>query len=324
MDNITFIPEPIHNSAENTIIYKMTDNKRPYFKPNNFAGSISESIDSFLKKYDRAAIINGWSESEKTQFIPVFLEGSALTFYDNIMDSGENIEWADLEKKFRLEFEPIAQNDILRLMLKKRKQLPDEPTVAYINEVESLCRRIDSRMSQEEMIHNIMKGLNPSIARYIGIMDNANLTELKNNVRKYEMIEFMITGETPKSQFDIETETIKSKLQQINSNKNTKENEIDKLHDEIKDIKTIFSQFLNKETNTNYQGNIVDRNPYENNDSQNQNNFNNQQWHTQMPQMYNMPYNNTNNTQYWNTGPREPSEEQEEGNNAITSTFNIY
>jgi hypothetical protein len=35
------------------------DSKKPYFKPNIFFGSLSESIDEFLKKYQRAASING-------------------------------------------------------------------------------------------------------------------------------------------------------------------------------------------------------------------------------------------------------------------------
>jgi len=301
-ENITFISEPISNSIDNTIKNNMTDNKKPYFKPTNFSGSISENIDSFLKKYNRAAIINGWSESEKAQYIPVFLEGSALMFYDNIVDSGEDIKWADLEKKLRIEFEPIAQNDMLRLMLEKRKQLPDEPTVSYINEAESLCRRIDNNMSQEEIVRNIMKGLKPAITRYIGIMNNENLSELKNNVRKYEMIEFMTEGETLRSPFDYESEIIKSKIQQISTNKNAKENEIDKLRDEIKDLKTMFSQLLNNNKNEPHQDNIEQKNPYELNKKFNQNDVNNQQWNTQMPQTYNtnLPY---NNTPYWNVGP---------------------
>jgi hypothetical protein len=302
IENITFIPNPINNPDDNNITKdKMTDNKKPYFKPNNFSGSISENVDSFLKKYERAAIINGWSESEKTQYIPVFLEGSALTFYDNIVDSGEKIKWPELEKKLRLEFEPIAQTDMLRLMLEKRKQLPDEPTVAYINEAESLCRRIDSNMSQEEMVRNIMKGLNPSIARYIGIMGNESLSELKSNVRKYEMVEFMITGDTPKSASDYETEIIKSKIQQINTNKNVKDNEIEKIRDELKDIKTMFNQLLINEKNKTHIGNIEQKNSYETNNRQNHNDFNSHPWQTQMPQTYNnIPY---NNTPYWNTGP---------------------
>lgn len=51
-----------------------------------------------------------------------------------------------------------------------------------------------------------MKGLKPSIARYIGIMVNESLDELKINVRKYEIFEFMITGEIISSPFDIENQ----------------------------------------------------------------------------------------------------------------------
>uniref|UniRef100_A0A2S2QGF4 Retrotransposon gag domain-containing protein n=1 Tax=Sipha flava TaxID=143950 RepID=A0A2S2QGF4_9HEMI len=135
----------------------MGETNRPYFKPGKFAGTLSENIDTFLKNYHRASLINGWSENEKAQYIPIFLKDSALTFYDNVMDTNDNIKWPELENKLRSEFEPIAQTDMLRLMLKKRKQLPDEQTVAYINEIESLCRRIDKNMymikiSQGEMV----------------------------------------------------------------------------------------------------------------------------------------------------------------------------
>ncbi|KAL4134765.1 hypothetical protein QTP88_006480 [Uroleucon formosanum] len=160
----------------------MTDNKRPYFKPNKFSGSISDNVDSFLKQYNRAALINGWSDNDKTLYIAAFLEGSALTFFDNIQDNIANIKWIDLEKNLRKEFEPIAQTEMIRLILEKRKQLEDESTVSYINEAESLCRRIDKNMSQEEIVRNIMKGLKPNIARYIGIMNNNNLNELKENI----------------------------------------------------------------------------------------------------------------------------------------------
>jgi len=186
-------------------------------------------------------------------------------------------------------------------MLKKRKQLPDEHTVSYINDAESLCRRIDSKMSQEEMVRNIMKGLKPSIARYIGIMGNQNLTELKSNVRKYEMVEFMITGDTPKTSLDFETEIIKSKLQQINSNKIAKVDEIDKLREEINSLKITFDQLRNNEQNKQHQNNIERNNPNTFNNKQNQNKFNNQHWRTQEPQTYNTSYNNT--PYNWNTNP---------------------
>jgi hypothetical protein len=99
-----------------------------------------------------------------------------------------------------------------------------------------------------------MKGLNPSIARYIGIIGNESLSELKSNFRKYEMVEFMIAGDTPKSASDYETEIIKSKIQQINTN--VKDNEIEKIRDELKDIKIMFNQLLINEKNKTHIGNI--------------------------------------------------------------------
>lgn len=78
----------------------MNDNKRPYFKPNKFSGSISDNIDSFLKQYNRAALINGWSDADKTLYIAAFLEGPALTFFDNIQHDITEIKWVDLEKTY--------------------------------------------------------------------------------------------------------------------------------------------------------------------------------------------------------------------------------
>jgi len=218
----------------------MTDNKRPYFKPNKFSGSISDNVDSFLKQYNRAALINGWSDNDKTLYIPAFLEGPALTFFDNIQNDITNIKWVDLEENLRKEFEPIAQTEMIRLILEKRKQLEDESTVSYINEAESLCRRIDKNMSQEEIVRNIMKGLRPNIARYIGIMNNKNLNELKENVRKYEMIEFMITGHIPQTPSEIRSDIIQNQLNQIN-NPITEEN---KISNEIKELKQIIQKSL--------------------------------------------------------------------------------
>ncbi|KAF0717390.1 jerky protein-like, partial [Aphis craccivora] len=116
-------------------------------------------------------------------------------------DSGEDIKWPELEKKPRLEFEPTAQTDMLRLMLEKRKQLPDEPTVSYINEAESLCRRIDNKMSQDEMLKSIIFALKiqrPSkdpvmraVNRY-GVAD----TLFPDKIRESEPCEDIMISET--------------------------------------------------------------------------------------------------------------------------------
>jgi len=63
------------------------DGKIPYMQPSTFSGSTSENIDSFLKKYERVANINGWTTENKAQYFVSLLEGSALTFYENSLDN---------------------------------------------------------------------------------------------------------------------------------------------------------------------------------------------------------------------------------------------
>jgi len=109
----------------------MNDNKRPYIKPNKFSDSISDYIDSFSKQYNRAALINGWSDDDKKLHITAFFEVPVLTFFDNIQDDITNIKCVNHEENVRKEFELITQTIMIRLILEKRKQLEDESMVAY-------------------------------------------------------------------------------------------------------------------------------------------------------------------------------------------------
>ncbi|VVC31192.1 Retrotransposon gag domain [Cinara cedri] len=180
------------NNNENTI--KMTS-KKPYFKPGTFSGLNWENFDSFINKYNMSASINDWSEEDKIRYFPGFLEGTALKAYENIPDNSNiKTKWSNLEKHFRIQFEPTALIDILRSQLEKRKQLDDEKPITYITDIEYLCRRVDPLMKQQEIIRNIMKGLKSNIIRYVGFMDNNTVENLKFNIQKFEKIEFMASG----------------------------------------------------------------------------------------------------------------------------------
>lgn len=234
---------------------KMDNNKKPFCKPGTFSGLISENIELFIKKYNRAANINGWSDTEKIQFLPLYLEGSALTFYDNNESTlTNNIKWTDLEQKLIAEFEPTAQLDMLNLLLEKRKQLDDEQTINFINDTESLCKRINPLMPETEITHKIIKGLKPNIIRHIGIMENNTLKQLKDNIRKYEMIEFMITGEITQSPTDIKNKIITEQINQITNQFNEEIKNLNESNNKLqKDIESInetnYLNFIQNKTN---------------------------------------------------------------------------
>ncbi|XP_050528141.1 uncharacterized protein DDB_G0289917-like [Daktulosphaira vitifoliae] len=199
---------------------------------------------------------------------------------------------------------------MLRTILNKRKQLPDESISSYINEAEALCKKIDPKMSQTELVHTIMKGLQPRIARYVGILDNNTLTELKRNIRKYESIEFMIDGSKTEFQDEIKHNIARENIFNINNSDN--QNRIDVLASQISRIEDMLSKctiFGNQSTqqnskNENFKTNYINRKGLNNNNSNDyrernynyyrNNNYDNNRIHNNNP--------NTRNNSYRNNG----------------------
>lgn len=274
----------------------------PFYKPTKFSGAIHENVDSFIQKYNKASNINGWSPEQKKSFLAIYLQNTASTFLDNYEKSYPVNTWDQLEQALRLEFEPTAQAHMLRTMLEKRKQLPDESTASYINDAENLCKRIDPQMSQSEISHTIMKGLKPEIARYVGMLDNTNLENLKRNIRKYESIEFMINGKTTQSPDDIRAQITKEHINAIDDNKTKKQ--LEQLTTQMTNLETIIknlSQNLNNNSTRHQNFNqhttrFQPNNQYQNqpNLNQNYNNFKNNNEH----QNYNKPNINSNNNNF--------------------------
>jgi len=96
VEKIISLPNPIIHVKQSLGRNNMADNKKPYFKPGKLSGAISEDIDQFLKRFERAAKINGWTDSEKSQYIVVYLAPNlALNFYENVHYLVDFIEWEE-------------------------------------------------------------------------------------------------------------------------------------------------------------------------------------------------------------------------------------
>lgn len=233
-------PLEFNSELSNKLIkhYQNMSDKIPFCKPIKFSGNIHENIDNFIKKYNKASTINGWTTDQKKLFLTIYLEDTASTFLENFESKNPEASWEQTEQALRLEFEPTVQIHMLRTMLEKRKQLSDESIASYINDIENLCRRIDPNMSQSELAHTILKGLKPEIARYVGILDNNNVKELKNNIKKYESIEFILNGKTIQSSDEIRTQITREHINTIDNNKNHKQ-KIDELTSQVNKLEKL-------------------------------------------------------------------------------------
>lgn len=220
----------------------------PFYKPTEFSGAIDESVNLFIQNYNKASHINGWTLEQKVLFIAVYLQGTASTFLDNFEKSNPIITWTKLENALRLEFETPVEKYMLKNLLQKRKQLPNETITSYINDVEHLCKRIDPMMSQSEMVYTIMKGLKSEITRCIGILDNNNLIDLKRNIKKYESIEFIINNKTEQFPDEIRDQINKEPINTINDN-NTKQ--LEQLYLKMSNLNSLAKNLVSNQNHNN-------------------------------------------------------------------------
>ncbi|KAF0750021.1 jerky protein-like, partial [Aphis craccivora] len=115
-------------------------------------GLVPELKTRLLKYLNEESLPTDFSAFEEHNFAPIINVGSALTFFENSEDNAlVKTKWEDLEYKLRTEFEPIAQTNMFRILLGKRKQLDDEQTTSYINDAESLFKRVDPLIPQPEI-----------------------------------------------------------------------------------------------------------------------------------------------------------------------------
>lgn len=96
--------------------------------------------------------------------------------------------------------------------------------------MESLCKRVDPLITQQEIIRNIMNGFKPNIIRYIGLMDNNTIDDLKGNIRKYEKVEFMVSSLVNQSPLETTKLIFMDQIYKINETIKTLKENITKLN----------------------------------------------------------------------------------------------
>jgi hypothetical protein len=252
----------------------MNNTKMLIYKPDHFSGL--ENVRKFFKEYNKAGEINGWTDTDKVKFSSIFLKDTASTFLDNLEGRNDNLTWKEIETQFLDEFQPVGSDTILRTKLENRRQEDLESITSFTNDIESLCRQLNSKITEEEICIYILRGLKEGILNAISMQDNSTLSKLKGNLRKFKLTQYRINNRGCGSNdykellnkhvaeiehFDMEKELKIAKLQmELEYNKK----EINKLSEELKQIH-ILEKYKNKNVNFDTQNNNYSRDDkYEN------------------------------------------------------------
>lgn len=156
--------------------------------PPLFAGSSDSDVHDWLKSYDRASQHNRWDDSFKLANVVFFLKETALQWFDNHED--EINSWDAFETRFADAFgKPEQRRQQAKQTLARRYQVNTESSLAYIEDVLKLCRRVDAHMPEEDRIRHLFKGLSQELFTIVAPKSPPTVQHLIDECKKYEELQ---------------------------------------------------------------------------------------------------------------------------------------
>jgi len=163
--------------------------------------------------------------------LSIFLKDTANTFLENLENIKKDWTWENLKNEFLNEFQPIGYSILLKNKLENRRQENSESTTSYVTDVENLCRQVNKNMNEEDICIYILKKLKEPILNAISLHDNSNLKNIRENLKKFELMQFRINSrETNQNEY---TKILNEQVLKLN--KRTSDREFEELRRELED-----------------------------------------------------------------------------------------
>ncbi|UYV63435.1 hypothetical protein LAZ67_2004061 [Cordylochernes scorpioides] len=153
--------------------------------PPTFSGESAQDPQRWIKMFERVSKYNKWDETQSLANVVFYLEGTAAQWFDNnedIIDSWTQFK-TNLCEVFGKKEELTRRAE---MTLKTRAQKPGETTESYIQEILSLCSRVNPEMEEEEKVGHLMKGIAEDFYQTLIVKDPATVDELVKFCRQLE------------------------------------------------------------------------------------------------------------------------------------------
>ncbi|XP_077519825.1 uncharacterized protein LOC144129553 [Amblyomma americanum] len=157
-------------------------------EPRTFAGKSDEDVDEWLTNYERVSRYNGWDATVRLANVVFFLEATALIWFDNHEDS--LTMWERFIEEIKKCFgDGSAKKKRAEQTLLQRAQLPGETCTMYIEEIVMLCRLVNPRMSEEDRVGHLLKGIAEDVYNFLISKDSLKSTaDVIKHCRAFEAL----------------------------------------------------------------------------------------------------------------------------------------
>lgn len=126
--------------------------------PAIFSGAEDLDVEDWLAEYARVSAYNKWADRDKLTNVGFYLTGVANLWFRNHETSFTT--WSAFASTLTEVFgRPAVRRLRAEQRLRGRVQRTDESFTSYIEDVLSLCRRVNSSMDEADKIKHVMKGV---------------------------------------------------------------------------------------------------------------------------------------------------------------------
>ncbi|CAF1120699.1 unnamed protein product [Didymodactylos carnosus] len=134
----------------------------------SFSGQPSEDIEQFLKRITNLTKTDtDITDAQRLEIVRGKLLQSAGTWFDD----QEFTTWFQFETFFRSRYSSTMKSQTKFSELLQRKQQPDEPMATYFNDMVSLCREVDTGMTERIIVQHLMNGVRPEFRKQLSRHD---------------------------------------------------------------------------------------------------------------------------------------------------------
>lgn len=157
-------------------------------EPRPFSGKLGEDVEEWLTHYKRVSKYNGWNSTAQLDNVGLFLTDTALVWFENHEDSFTTWDSfvIDLTECFG---DSTTKRKRAEQTLLQRAQVPGETCTTYIEAILKLCKTVNPRMSEEDKVGHLLKGIAEDVYNYlIGKESLASVADLIKHCRTFEAL----------------------------------------------------------------------------------------------------------------------------------------
>jgi len=82
----------------------MANERIPFATPSNFGGNVSENVEMFMNRFEKAATLNNWNDNHKKAYLSLYVTDLAARRLAMLEKQDPAANWATLKSKFTLPY----------------------------------------------------------------------------------------------------------------------------------------------------------------------------------------------------------------------------